>query len=293
MGYIYKITNLINQKSYIGQTIQPVQHRWNQHISSSYKEEYDKKKYAIHYALEKYGKENFSFEILEKVESTNAEDLNDREKFWIKESHSHYSEHGYNLTWGGEGAVKVSTEEVMSLWNKGYILREIAEKLNICRKTCSVHLQDAGVTPEEIHKRCVEYNTTTQYGTIYQCDFNGNIIQIWNSYTEIEETSLSVFGTKWQRSLISNCINNKVYSAYNYIWTRDVDDINERIRRLNNRIHAGKSKVVIQMTLEDQFIQEWPSAAVAAKFFQVDPEAISRCCRGQSKSSQGFHWKYK
>ena len=50
MGYIYKITNLINNKIYIGQTIRDVQIRWKEHLRS-------KDEAPIHKAIRKYGKE--------------------------------------------------------------------------------------------------------------------------------------------------------------------------------------------------------------------------------------------
>ena len=58
MGSIYKITNKLNGKSYIGQTMQLVVKRWRAHISR-------KSTSAIHAAIKAYGKENFSFEVIE------------------------------------------------------------------------------------------------------------------------------------------------------------------------------------------------------------------------------------
>jgi group I intron endonuclease len=58
MTGIYKITNKINGKVYIGQSIN-IERRWKEHIS-------DKRKNSlIHLAIEKYGEKNFNFEIIE------------------------------------------------------------------------------------------------------------------------------------------------------------------------------------------------------------------------------------
>ena len=54
---IYKITNLINDKKYVGQSIH-IDRRWKEHI-------YQNRNSAIHQAIEKYGIENFIFEIIE------------------------------------------------------------------------------------------------------------------------------------------------------------------------------------------------------------------------------------
>jgi len=63
MAFIYKITNNINQKFYIGFTGQKIpMRRFNQHLSSARSER--KNNQPIIRAIRKYGEENFSFEIL-------------------------------------------------------------------------------------------------------------------------------------------------------------------------------------------------------------------------------------
>lgn len=85
---IYKITNLLNGKIYIGQSINP-ENRWKQHQYSDS---------IIGNAIRKYGIENFSFEIIE----DNIENYNEREIFWINFYNSDNKKFGYNLTSGGE-----------------------------------------------------------------------------------------------------------------------------------------------------------------------------------------------
>ena len=89
MGYIYKITNVITNKIYIGQTIRPYIIRWKEYFQES-------KKSAISSDLKIYGKENFKFEVLEEIENSF---LNEREKYWISYYNSYYD--GYNQTKGG------------------------------------------------------------------------------------------------------------------------------------------------------------------------------------------------
>jgi len=79
MTGIYKITNLFNGKSYIGQAVD-IKRRWTEHKSHSFLPDHISYNYAIHRAIRKYGIESFSFEVLEECsEST----LNEREIFWI------------------------------------------------------------------------------------------------------------------------------------------------------------------------------------------------------------------
>lgn len=124
---IYCITNGINGKKYIGQTIQKFSKRWRRHLCSGH---------ALYLAIQKYGKENFSFEILE--ETDNIEKLNDLEKKWIAELNT-ISPNGYNLTSGG-GAFSVSEEskKKMSLAHLGkklsdYQKRNMSEAQKLCQ----------------------------------------------------------------------------------------------------------------------------------------------------------------
>ena len=65
MAYIYKITNLINSKIYIGQTIRSINVRWNQHKSESFNNHGHGYNYHLHNAIRKYGSDNFKIEIIE------------------------------------------------------------------------------------------------------------------------------------------------------------------------------------------------------------------------------------
>lgn len=89
-GYIYRITNLTNKKQYVGKK-----------ESSVVVEDYFGSGIQITAAIKKYGVENFSREILQWCES--LEELNEAEKFWIRESDSKVPK-GYNLSDGGDGA---------------------------------------------------------------------------------------------------------------------------------------------------------------------------------------------
>jgi len=86
---IYKIENLVNHKIYIGQSIE-IERRWQKHLNAN-------DDFLIHKALRKYGKENFSFTILEEC---NKEELNEKENYWI----TYYNciiPNGYNMINGG------------------------------------------------------------------------------------------------------------------------------------------------------------------------------------------------
>ena len=92
---IYKVTNLINGKSYIGQTINSLHSRKLSHLSSAKRGD-DLK---FHRAIRKYGESNFIWEILE--DTVDSRDrLNSLEIQYIKEYNT-YGAGGYNSTSGG------------------------------------------------------------------------------------------------------------------------------------------------------------------------------------------------
>jgi len=93
---IYKATNNINGKVYIGQTTNTLQKRINKHKSSSIK---GSKKTYFNLAIVKYGFENF---IWEEIDSADFfEELDYMEIYWIKFYYSDNRKYGYNLAKGG------------------------------------------------------------------------------------------------------------------------------------------------------------------------------------------------
>ena len=74
---VYKITCKVNNKIYIGQTIESLTQRFNRHMGYQ-KDEHDTKFYR---AIRKYGKDNFYIELLEEV--SNQNELDKREYYWI------------------------------------------------------------------------------------------------------------------------------------------------------------------------------------------------------------------
>lgn len=89
--WIYKITNIQNNKVYIGQTIRPVKDRFHRHMNDALNDIID-----THFAraIRKYGKENFAVEIIDTAQS--QDELNKKEQYWIQYYNS--TQKGYNET---------------------------------------------------------------------------------------------------------------------------------------------------------------------------------------------------
>lgn len=103
MGYIYKITNNINGKCYIGKTERTIKVRWSEHIRLSRL----KLDLPLYRAFSKYGVDNFSIEEIEQCDSTT---IDEREIYWIDYFNSYRK--GYNCTAGGEGGIKTHEEYI-------------------------------------------------------------------------------------------------------------------------------------------------------------------------------------
>lgn len=113
---IYKITNTINDKIYIGQTILKLSERINGHYADSKRDRKDKIKTKISLAIFKYGFKNFNFEIIAKASC--QDELNEIEKKYIKLYNSNIDNFGYNLLSGGNQGGKHSEETKLKISKK-------------------------------------------------------------------------------------------------------------------------------------------------------------------------------
>jgi group I intron endonuclease len=93
---IYCFENLINGKKYIGQSVD-LEDRKKRHFRDLNRGKDDS--ILLQYAWTKYGEENFKVYV---IEYCLIEDLDKKETYYIKELHSHVSENGYNIAWGGD-----------------------------------------------------------------------------------------------------------------------------------------------------------------------------------------------
>lgn len=129
MTGIYKITNMINGKSYIGQSVD-IHRRWRMEIADSNNVNNHSYDYPLMKAFRKYGIDNFKFEI---IEECNNEELNQRETYWIDYFDTFF--HGYNQTLGGDTTIRQPKENVIGvisdLINTKMLHKDIASKWNM------------------------------------------------------------------------------------------------------------------------------------------------------------------
>lgn len=123
---IYKITNQVNNKVYIGLTTETLQKRWSGHLQA-----YKTCKRHLYESMRKYGIENFTIEEIDKADS--FKELGELERKYIKKYNSQNPDKGYNLTAGGESnqldanpRTKLSVEDV----------KHIREIYSMCELRC-------------------------------------------------------------------------------------------------------------------------------------------------------------
>lgn len=213
MGYIYKITNLINGKEYIGKTSLTIEERFKQHIKDSTRRDFEKR--PLYDAMNKYGIENF---IVEEIEQCNNDLLNEREEYWI----DYYStfHNGYNATKGGDGSFYIDYDEIIDLFKEGLTLKEIRDKTGHDIQWMSKILQNNGFTAQDIQDRKKEQFEKT----IFMKDKKTNeVLHIFTSVTKaaewIKENGYSKDAVKGIISHISQCANGIRKSAYTFTWS--------------------------------------------------------------------------
>ena len=173
MPYIYQIVNNINQKVYVGKTNFSIEKRWKEHIHDSKKEEISNR--PLYKAMNKYGLENFSIEVLEEV---SLDEVNEKEIYWIEKLGSF--KYGYNATKGGDGTHYLDYELIIKTYNEVKSAAKTAEILKIDQK--------------HILKIIKEYNDTIYSSTenakiaVAMLDKNTEeILQIFSSIKEAEK----------------------------------------------------------------------------------------------------------
>lgn len=141
MFYIYCYTNKFNNKKYVGQTIWPAQRRGEHRYAANNPNAKDYNS-LFHQKLREYGEENFTFEILEEIDTTNTDFVDEREQYWIQTLSSYVKTgQGYNVTLGGQnkGRHKIielnTVKQVIQLLKTNMTYKEIHDQMGISLQT--------------------------------------------------------------------------------------------------------------------------------------------------------------
>lgn len=278
MNYIYKITNLINNKIYIGQTRSTISNRWNQHVSAAFSNQ--KKKdynFLLHKAIRKYGKDNFKIEIIEEVEE--SQNLDERESFWIHFYNSCILEEesmGYNMTYGGEGSSKINKYQLHELWLLGKGSVEIAKITGYADVSIRKNLESFSDYDKEIN---FARNTGN---TVYCYNENGKLIK------EYPSISYAARQVNIDPSSINKCCNKVKNSAGGYFWSYSANE-NFQPQKLKRRT---KYKIA-QLSLSGEILHIYDSFSAAGRAMnKKQTKYIKECCDGIRESMYNYKWSY-
>lgn len=218
MGYIYKITNDVNNKVYIGKTeyVEPVK-RWKEHLQDYKKRKCEKR--PLYAAMNKYGEEHFSFEIIE--ETYSPEETCQREQYWIEKFRTYVGFkdcNGYNATLGGDGkcylnlddseVIKYHTEEA------SYIVNRTAKYFMVDRETIKKILVKNNILwLKNIHSN--QLKTYEENGGVFQIDIKTKFIL--NIFENTTTASKYINGNKSTIKCACCAVRGSHY-AYGYLW---------------------------------------------------------------------------
>lgn len=205
--FIYKITNDLNDKVYIGKTNFTLEKRWAEHLRDFQKDTEDHR--PIYSAMRKYGVEHFQMELVEEVSSENT--VLEREKYWIEYYNSFQK--GYNATRGGDGKTLLDYPQIIATYQR----EQNCEKVAKC----------FGVSVEQVRKIIHISNETVYQGgrrrAVKMCDLNKNVLQTFESSHAAARYLISIgHSTAANEGGISSHIlevcKGKRKTCYQYIW---------------------------------------------------------------------------
>ena len=208
LNSIYKITNIINGKVYIGKTSLSIEDRYKQHIRDSKKSRTNKR--PLYDAMNKYGIDNF---IIEEIETNiSDDDINDKEVYYIQKFHSYIGDeycNGYNATLGGDSKKykKYDIDVIINLYRQGYTCCEISEIIEMDRTYIAKLLKNNNInilmTKQKFSKR------------ICKIDINsGNLLYIFDSLADAAKD----INVKYTANIRRAAKGEKQKTAYGYKW---------------------------------------------------------------------------
>ena len=260
MGYIYKITNTVTNKVYIGQTVNDPEKRWIAHQRSIGT---NRGCPALKASMEKHGIDKFKFEVIVICFDS---DLSKFEKEYIKKYKS-FGPKGYNLTHGGEEGgfftgCKHSPEEVERIKERWKIWFSNPENIKKMSDRVKHHFQNPDYRKR--HSEIMKKVATQREKVCNKAPASEGTKQ------KIRESLLRYYNNKE---------GNNEYSV----------DRRAKQSEIMSKVNGRK---INQYTLDGNFIACYETIKKAGLLNNLSYKAIGHNVRGLTKFSQGFMWKY-
>lgn len=261
---IYKITNKITNKCYIGQSIH-IEERFKEHLWRSHNS-------SIHQAIMDEGLDNFTFEVLEECPQSK---LNEREKYWI----SYYDSflNGYNRSRGGETGCQYDPEEILKDYLKTNNISQTARNFNCHKNTVRQIIHSYGIHRDDLQ----------QAKPIEQVD--PKTLKVIATYDSIGSAARSM-GVSI--SAIQQVIYGNNQSCKGYYFKEK----NSNIDFSNYKVSLQK-RAVNQIDLQTkEIIATYNSMADAAEALGKDRKnggsQICAVCKKKKNAAFGYGWEY-
>jgi len=263
MGFIYKITNVVSKKCYIGETKEDdPEKRWKRHLQVIKR---DKGCPALRDAIKKYGIDKFKFEVLIICFD---DDRFKYEKQYIKKYNSQVP-NGYNILPGGEGGGflgKKHTQETIA---------KIVESRKKFREANPNHFE----TYREKLKKSME-----------KVDIS-SIVKNSEKYKRAVAEG-RVGGKAHKDSKPSEETKQKISNSLKIYFNEKGDSNKVNIEKHREAMAKAKGKQIKQYTKEGEFVKEYISINEAGRTSGVKASNIQRVLSNHTKTAGGFIWKY-
>jgi group I intron endonuclease len=270
MGYIYKITNTVSKKCYIGETTNAnPEERWKGHKYTFTK---NKGCPALRDAVNKYGIDKFTFEVLIICFD---EDRYIYEKEYIKKYNS-VVPNGYNILEGGAGG--------------GFKGKSHSEETkNILRKRMAEYYTN----PENIER--LKDNTINQMKKVKESGIDwGNKVKMSEKYKKaIEDGCVGGKGHVGGDGHLEKETKDKISESLKVYYSKTSKENKNNIENHRKAMAKSVGVCVDKYTKEGLFIKSYLSISEAARENGIVKNSIQQCIDNPNRSSAGFIWRRK
>lgn len=283
-GIIYKITNLINGKIYIGQTIHSVAERYKGSIANT-------KNRHLKRAIDYYGVS--AFNIDEPFDTADSkEELDEKEKYYIAQFKSNKKRYGYNLDGGGHnGTHSAETRKMIGDAQRGSLnhmygkygknnprYSRKSSACDHCGKPIEVLRYD--LKRSKFHYFSPECRKASRKH-INPIPHNRVVAKCSNCGKEFETYPCRI-KTRKKFYCSKECQNTHYQKVY--VGKNNPNFGNHKVAGGNN----GRARKVLCVTTGEIF----DCTADASKKYGLKKGLVSACCRGDQKTAGGKQWKY-
>jgi group I intron endonuclease len=261
---IYFIKNKINGKGYVGQHCGQSDARWRQHLREALQVENPKPLYA---AIRKYGKENFSYEVLEEIPiELGQRELDTREIFWIHNKNTFIKNgKGYNLTLGGGGGVR----QFCSVKGEGQARHKWGQY--------------------DLNGNFIDsWNSPTQAARILGCNNYRHLYHAANWHENKGKYGKTFCGFMWKKVPLSENLPTKI-TPLNELTKIDLP----KLRKIKIPKSSTSEEFEIgQYNFLGELVNVWPNnGEIIGRTLKMEGDSIRRNLRGESVLTYGFMWR--